>query len=130
MKTTLQYAAAGGLLMSLLVLGKSQLATAQQASGEPVCVEQVGDFVYVVRVSNPAQVPGRLQLVRAADGTVLYQKTSTAASFGDKLNVRNLADGRYAVVVKLGAATRRFALDLHTTQTRSAQLISLATPIR
>ncbi|MCC3156220.1 hypothetical protein LJ737_03175 [Hymenobacter sp. 15J16-1T3B] len=126
MKLLLQTAA----LMSLLLIGTERAATAQEPAGQPVSLDQVADCVYLVRVSNPAQVPGRLQLVRATDGAVLYEQASTAAAFGQKLNVSHLADGRYAVVVKLGPATHRFALDLHTTQTRSARLISLATPGR
>ncbi|GAA4390791.1 hypothetical protein GCM10023186_39380 [Hymenobacter koreensis] len=116
--------------MGLLVLGKGQLATAQQAPAQPVTVAQTADFVYTVRVSNPARQLGRLQLVRTTDGAVLYQKSSSDGSFGEKLNVRNLADGRYALVVKLGTDTHRFGLDLQTTQTRSASLLSLATAQR
>lgn len=124
MKTLLQAA----LLMSLLLTGMARPSTAQQPAGQPVCVEQTAECVYLVRVSNPAQLPGHLQLVRATDGVVLYDKASVAPSFGEKLNVSGLADGQYAVVVKLGRATHRFALALHTKQTREARLISLATP--
>jgi hypothetical protein len=126
MKTLLQTAA----LLALLLVGAGRPVTAQEPAAQPVCLDQLGEFVYLVRVSNPAQLPSRLQLVRTTDGTVLYEKTSTAPSFGEKLNVGHLADGRYAVVVKRGPDTRRFALDLHTTQTRSARLISLAAPQR
>ncbi|TLM87883.1 hypothetical protein [Hymenobacter jeollabukensis] len=126
MKLLLQTAA----LMTLLLIGTGRAATAQEPTAQPVCLDQVAECVYLVRVSNPAQLPGRLQLVRATDGAVLYEQASTAPAFGQKLNVGQLTDGRYAVVVQLGSATHRFALDLHTTQTRSARLISLATPAR
>lgn len=129
METLLQFSVRCGLLLAVIGISKSPLVRAQHPTGQPVCVEQVADFVYQVRVSNPAQVPARLQLVDAS-GTVLYQKTSAAPAFGEKLNLRSLGDGRYAVVVKLGTETRRFALDLHTTQSRSARLISLSTPAR
>ncbi|RTQ48533.1 hypothetical protein EJV47_16305 [Hymenobacter gummosus] len=124
MKTLLQTSA----LLALLLIGAGRPVTAQEPLGQPVCLDQLADCVYLVRVSNPAQLPSRLQLVRAADGAVLYEKASTAPSFGEKLNVQQLPDGRYAVVVQRGPDMRRFALDLHTTQTRSARLISLATP--
>lgn len=113
-------------LMSLLVLGAGRPSTAQQPAGQPVCVDQLAECVYLVRVSNPAQLAGHLQLVRTTDGAVLYDKSSAAASFGERLNVSHLADGQYAVVVKLGRATHRFALALRTTHTRQAQLLSLA----
>ena len=124
MKTLLQAA----LLMSLLLTGMARSSTAQQPAGQPVYVEQTADCVYLVRVSNPAQLPGRLQLVRTTDGAVLYEKASAAPAFGEKLNVGSLADGQYAVVVKLGHATHRFALALHTRQLRETHLMSLATP--
>ncbi|MCA8832476.1 hypothetical protein [Hymenobacter pini] len=124
MKTMLQTAVLFGLLLG------GHFATAQEPTAHPVCLDQVADCVYLVRVSNPAQATCRLQVVRTADGAVLFEKTGQTMTFGEKLDVSSLADGRYAVVVKMGPETHRFNLNLRTTQTRSASLISLANPVR
>ena len=104
----------------------AQQGSDQQVTTQPVGVERVGEFVYLVRVSNPGLQRARLQLVRVADGTVLYQEVSTRPSFGQKLNVESLTDGQYAVVVTLGKSTHRYSLQLRTTTQRTTDL-SLAT---
>lgn len=123
MKTFLQTAA----LLALLLTARAASSSPpnQPATAQPVGVQQVGEYVYLVRVSNPTQQRASLQLVRLTDGAVLYQELSSRPSFGQKLNVGNLADGQYAVVVKLGAATHRYTLQLRTTTQRSS-LLSLA----
>ncbi|GAB2944273.1 hypothetical protein GCM10027048_06280 [Hymenobacter coalescens] len=81
------------------------------------------DFVYLIRVSNPKQLPGQLRIVRANDGAIMYWGSITRnASFGQKFNVANLPDGQYTFVVKIGSDVRRYALDLNTVMKRSARV--------
>ncbi|WP_400192952.1 hypothetical protein [Hymenobacter sp. B81] len=115
---------AAQLLLLAALAGASLSASAQSepAAPQPVGVERVGEFVYLVRVSNPQRQPGRLQLLRPADGSVLYEDSSSQASFGQKLNVQHLPDGEYQLVVKLGPAQHRFTLNLRTTTQRTTDL--------
>lgn len=120
-------AARWGQLRFVLVLGATLalLNTAPlraQGTGQPVGVKKVADFSYRVWASNPAAQRGTLQLVDAETGAVLYEENSTRASFGQQFNVRNLPDGNYAFVVKLGPQRYRYPLRLHTTAQRSAEL--------
>lgn len=132
MKTLLQNTARLIVVATATCLGITDAAPAQGATardtavaasvGQPVGIEQVDDFVYLVRVSNPALQRGTLQLIRESDGTVLYEDVSFQPSFGKKLNVTALDDGLYAVVVKVGDRMDRFALRLRTTTQRTTDL--------
>ncbi|KAA9333004.1 hypothetical protein F0P96_08445 [Hymenobacter busanensis] len=122
MKTLLQTAAAL-LFVAGSSLGLTSAAQAETPSAQRVYVDQVGDRVYTVRVSNPTLQRGRVQLVRLSDNKLLYQGISSRPSFGRKLNVQELPDGQYAFVVKLGAETHRIDLNLQTASTeRVAEL--------
>ncbi|GAB2944296.1 hypothetical protein GCM10027048_06320 [Hymenobacter coalescens] len=116
------------LLAACAGLGFSNPAHAATGDGQPVCVEQVSDFTYVVRVSNPSQKPTQLQLLRLDNGGVLYQGNSSAASFGRKFNIKNLEDGQYAIVVTTGSTTHRYTLNLQTTMQRTTSLNEVPQP--
>lgn len=102
------------LLGATFALGSAAPAQAPLTNA-PVGVEKMADFRYRVWVSNPAAQPGRLQLVDAGTGAVLYNELNSQVSFGQRFNVRNLPDGRYA-------------LSLRTTAQRSAELTAEAVP--
>jgi hypothetical protein len=121
MKTVLSFLARPLLLGA--GLGLSGLAAAQSPRSQPVAIDQVADFVYLVRVSNPAQLPGQLQVIRSSDGEILYYgPVSRRAVFGGKLNIRGLSDGQYTFLIKVGKETHRYSLDLNTVVQRSARL--------
>lgn len=120
-------AARRGWLRSALLLGATlHLLNAAplraQGTGQPVGVKKVADFSYRVSASNPAALRGTLQLVNSETGAVLYEEFSIKPTFGQQFNVRNLPDGNYAFVVKLGSQRYRYALRLRTTAQRSAEL--------
>ncbi|MCR5888184.1 hypothetical protein LRS06_10490 [Hymenobacter sp. J193] len=113
MKTLLQTSSRFALLAALIGLGFSHAAQAQVvAASAPAYVSKVSDNVYVLRISNPAQQKGQVQIVRLRDGAKLYQRFSAAPSFGMKLNVRDLVGDRYEFVVTLGQKTYRYPLNL------------------
>ncbi|RTQ48538.1 hypothetical protein EJV47_16330 [Hymenobacter gummosus] len=129
MKTLRQQAPRFVLLAAFAALGftaPAQAATPAE-NGQPVCVDKVADFTYLVRVSNPAQRRARLQVVRISDGAVLHEESSRKPSFGEKLNVKQLPDGDYALVVELNNTTHRYPINLRTTVQRNT-MVSLATP--
>ncbi|GAB3842559.1 hypothetical protein [Hymenobacter jeollabukensis] len=107
------------LAATACTLGFAQPAAAADKNntntdGQPVCVDKVADFTYLVRVSNPAQKASQLWLERVDTGARLYSSSDKAPSFGRKLNVKNLEDGQYAIVVQTGKSTRRYTLELAT----------------
>ncbi|AYA37855.1 hypothetical protein D3Y59_12865 [Hymenobacter oligotrophus] len=128
MKTLLQTAPRVLMMAAFAGLGFAQPTLAQSPNGQPVHVDKVADFTYLVRVSNPTQQAAKVQLVRLRDGNVLYQGNSSRPTFGEKINVGSLPDGQYAFVVRIGNQTHRYSLDLHTT--RSVALSSGATAMR
>ena len=96
-------------------------AQAQQV-GPPAGVQQLSDFAYRVWASNPAAQRGQVQLVDLTTGHVLFEERSSAVSFGQKFNVSQLPDGRYAFVVHVGPQKFSYSLHLRTAATRSAEL--------
>ena len=100
------------------------LATPAQAQqvGRPAGVQQLSNFAYRVWASNPTAQRGRVQLVELGTGRVLYEERSTAVSFGQKFDVSQLPDGRYAFVVHVGPQKFSYSLHLRTAATRSAEL--------
>ncbi|ALD22261.1 hypothetical protein [Hymenobacter sp. DG25A] len=127
MKTLLKQAPRLLLVAACASLGFTQAAQAQSsARPQPVCVDKVGDFTYLVRVSNPHFKKGELQVVRLSDKAVLYEKFTDKPVFGSKLNVKELPDGEYAFVVKVGKEVTRYTLDLHTETERKANLGSVS----
>jgi hypothetical protein len=129
MKTNSQQAPRFLALAALAALGFTAPAQAQApaSSGEPVHVDKVGEFTYVVRVSNPAQQRTKVRLVRLSDGAVLHEGYSKQPTFGEKFNVQQLPDGQYAFDVVMGKNTHRYQLNLSTTVQRSTML-SMAMP--
>lgn len=113
MKTLLSTPSRVLLLGALAALGFSSAAQAQVvAASAPTYVTKLDENVYLLRISNPAQQKGRVQIVRMRDGARLSLGRSSAASFGYKLNVQNLVGEQYEVLVSLGASTYRYPLNL------------------
>ena len=113
------------LFALLLALPLGLLAprpTAAADAGQPVCLQQVDEFRYLVRISNPAQQATTLRLLRQSDQTVLYEQQSRLPACGQQLNLRNLADGHYAVLVRIGRTDYRYDLLIQTTTRRETVL--------
>ncbi|WP_303309812.1 hypothetical protein [Hymenobacter sp. BT730] len=127
MKTLLQQAPRLLLVAACASLGFTQSAQAQSsARPQPVCVDKVTDFTYLVRVSNPQLQRGELKVIRLSDNKVLYNQFNKKAVFGSKLNVRELPDGEYAFIVRVGKDITRYTLDINTKLERSARLGSVS----
>lgn len=127
MKTLLKQGSRLLLVAACAGLGFTQVAQAQSsARPQPVSVAKLGDFTYLVRVSNPHFQKGELQVVRLSDNAVLYDKFTNKPVFGSKLNVQQLPDGEYAFVVKVGKDVTRYTLNIHTTIERAARLGSVS----
>ena len=127
MKTLLQQAPRLLLVAACASLGFTQAAQAQSSvRPQPVAVDKVTDFTYLVRVSNPMFQRGELKVVRLSDNTVLYNQFTNKPVFGSKLNVRDLPDGEYAFIVKVGKDITRYTLDINTKMERTARLGSVS----
>ncbi|GAA4390768.1 hypothetical protein [Hymenobacter koreensis] len=129
MKTLAQQASRFLFLAAFAALGlapAAQATTPDQPRPQPISVQQVADYTYVVRVSNPTLERSQVQLVRLSNNTVLFRKSHNGPAFGHKLNVEQLPDGEYAFEVKVGKQTHRYTLDIHTQMQRSARLGSVS----
>ncbi|WP_400192958.1 hypothetical protein [Hymenobacter sp. B81] len=118
------------LASACLGLGLTLPAQAQSPlRPQPVTVDQVAESTYLVRVSNPRQQRGEVRVVRMRDNATLFSRQTTSHTFGNRLNMRELPDGQYAFVVKVGKDTHNYLLDIHTTVQRTTRLgsVSMAT---
>ncbi|TGE24958.1 hypothetical protein E5K00_07090 [Hymenobacter aquaticus] len=114
-------------LLSAALFASLALAAARPAAadtpGQPVCLQQLDSVRYLVRIANPSQQPTTLRLLRQADQRVLYKVQSRQPACGQQLNLSNLTDGAYEVVVSIGAATYHYGLRIQTTTQRQTQLV-------
>ncbi|MCC3156225.1 hypothetical protein LJ737_03200 [Hymenobacter sp. 15J16-1T3B] len=101
--------------------GADRPATAVE--GVPVRVDKLSDFTYLLSVSNPSQKTSQVWLENLETGARLYQSSDKAPSFGRKLNVKNLEDGQYAIVVQTDRVTRRYTLELSTRPTQRVSML-------
>ncbi|MCC3156223.1 hypothetical protein LJ737_03190 [Hymenobacter sp. 15J16-1T3B] len=128
MKTFIKTASRFALAACLGLVGTSLPARAQAVGRpQPVCIDQVGPFSYLVRVSNPSRQQGELQLLSMANNKLLYQQYSRGTVFGNRLNVQELPDGQYAFLVKVGKKTYNYTLDIHSSRERVARLGTVST---
>lgn len=117
MKTLFNPSRVFALLAAGFGLSFAQPFQAQAADGKPVCVDKLDNFTYLVRVSNPTQQRSEMLLERP-DGKRLYSSNDFAPSYGRKLNLKNLEDGQYAIVVKTGQEVYRYTLTVQTLKER------------
>lgn len=126
MKTLIHSAA--GLALLAAGLGTALPAQAQSSHRpQPVCIDQVGPFAYLVRVSNPAGLRGEVQLRQLNGKKLLYQQYSRGTVFGKCLNVQELPDGQYSFVVKVGQQAYNYTLDIHSVHERTTRLGTVST---
>lgn len=135
MKTLLNSARILSLLAAALGLNCAQPATAADTlpTNQPVTarVDKVDNNTYLVRVSNPSQKWSEVRLVSATRGSDMYRSRDMAPSFGRKLNLSNLEDGQYTLVVKTSQATSSFTLNLRTqAQQRTCEVSERAVAAR
>lgn len=107
-----------------------QAQSLEEVTPQPVGIERVDTFSYLVRISNPALQKARLQLVRLSDSKVLYEENSAKATFGQKLNVQSLPDGQYAILVRVGPEQYRYTLQLQTETHRTTDLSTASAVLR
>lgn len=90
-------------------------------------VEKESDMSYRVWACNPACKPGFVRLVDAK-GRIYFEEFSSAVNFGRKLNVKELPDGQYALLVQIGRETHRFDLKMQSESRRWAEVSSPTAP--
>ncbi|MCC2545394.1 hypothetical protein LJY25_02975 [Hymenobacter sp. BT175] len=89
---------------------------------QPVAVEKMDETSFRVRISNPQQKAGTLEIVNLANGRTLFKEGYTGVVHGHKFNFRDMQDGKYAVVVKVGKEKFRYELQLQTTTQRTVAM--------
>ncbi|MFD1470394.1 hypothetical protein ACFQ48_19355 [Hymenobacter caeli] len=115
------------LLLSALLGAFGPRAARAQQNTPLAGAYQTHDLTYRVWGCNPARLAGRVQVL-GDNGAVLYEQRSSALSFGGLLNLSDLPDGRYALVVEIGREKHRFGVQLRTTEQRLAEVSGDQTP--
>lgn len=115
------------VMLSMLLAWGFGRPTSAKEPFQPAGVERISDFSYLVWASNPAAKFGSVCLV-SEDGRTLYQQYSHDISFGRKLNVADLPDGKYGIVVRIGKDLHRFDLTLQSTSKRWSEVKAVTTP--
>ncbi|UYZ58247.1 hypothetical protein [Hymenobacter latericus] len=104
---------ASRVLLGLLALGGVLAASPVQAMpGQPVSLERVDEVSLRVRISNPAQQLGQVQVVSLVSGKTIFSETYSEQAYGHRFNFSVLPAGRYAIVVKAGEQQYRYTLQL------------------
>ena len=74
---------------------------------------------------NPTAQRSQLRVVaKDEEDRVLYEQHGSDTSFGRKLDVHELPDGRYSILLKVGRTQHRFELVLHSTRQHLAKISS------
>lgn len=104
------------LLSAMLGLGLSGAALAGAGgSPTPVLVQAPDQHSIWVRISNPAQQPGRVQVLRQGTGQPLFSEEYFTPEYGHRFDFRNVSAGRYVVLVTVGPQQYRYVVQVHTT---------------
>ncbi|TYZ08931.1 hypothetical protein FY528_12005 [Hymenobacter lutimineralis] len=108
-------------LFTLVTLGLTQPAQAQQAA--PVTLETPTPETLRVRVQNPAQQAGSVQIVSLRTGQSLFRETYTAPVYANRFDFRNLAGGHYSVVLRLGRDQYRYTVHMQPASATSGVVV-------
>jgi hypothetical protein len=132
MKNLLSVAARGGRLAFVLLAGvllSLGLAAPSMAQDAPrwAGVEKVTDMSYRVWACNPTAKPGFIRLVDKK-GLIYYEQFSSAVNFGRQLNVGELPNGEYTLLVKVGKETHHFDLNMKSESRRWVEVTSPTAP--
>ena len=114
------FAAAVALALPLMAAPTAQ---AQQVA--PVQLVQAGASSFQVRIANPGQEPGRVQVVQLSTDQVLFSEATTAPAYGHRFGFGTLPSGSYAVLVQVGAARYRYAVQVRN---QGTGLLSVTCP--
>ncbi|MCR5888186.1 hypothetical protein LRS06_10500 [Hymenobacter sp. J193] len=111
---TLFVSAARYALPHLLALGALCFPHSTQAQQQttPVTLETPTAETVRLRIQNPAQQRGSVQVVSVRTGQLLFKENYAAPAYGHRFDFRNLAAGRYALVVRVGEDCYRYTVQV------------------
>ncbi|TGD77816.1 hypothetical protein [Hymenobacter wooponensis] len=104
-------------LSAVLGLGLSGAAWASGPGGTPsapVHVQAADEHSIRVRINNPTQQPGKVQVTRQGSGHVLFSEAYAAAAYGHRFDFRNLSAGRYVLLITVGPQQYRYIMQVQT----------------
>ena len=108
--TTLRSSFATAATAVALFLGTASAAQAQEAA--PVQLVRADASSFQVRIVNPAQESGRVQVVQLSTDQVLFSEATKAPAYGHRFGFSTLPTGNYAVLVKVGAARYSYTVQV------------------
>ena len=108
-------------LLGLLALGLTGAPRwAQAQHTHPVSVESADAESIRVRVKNPAQKAGQVQVISLRSGKMLYEEAYNTSAYGHRFSFQGMPAGRYALLLKVGARQYRYVLEVQPDATGSA----------
>jgi hypothetical protein len=101
------------LLATLALPFATQAGTpVETPATQPVSVQALDAQNIRVRIDNPAQLNGRVQVVRLVNGQTLFDESFAATPYGHRFNFRDLPAGRYALTMTVGAQLYRYTMEV------------------
>ena len=102
----------------------AQVALATEAH-PTVEATQIANRIFRVWAFNPTVQRSQLRVVpKDEEDRVLFEQHGSDTSFGRKLDVHELPDGRYSILLKVDRTQHRFELVLHSTRQHLAKISS------
>jgi hypothetical protein len=101
-------------LVSLGLSGVALAGTHEGTPAAPVQVQSADQHSIRVRISNPAQQPGQVQVMRQGNGQVLFSEAYAEATYGHRFDFRSLSAGRYVVLITVGPQQYRYVVQVQT----------------
>ncbi|MGI4874990.1 MAG: hypothetical protein ACRYFX_27865 [Janthinobacterium lividum] len=83
-----------------------------QTTPPPVRVTQAASQSLRVRIDNPRQLRGTVQVLRLANGQPLFEESYTAAAYGHRFDFDGVPAGRYALLLKVGSDRYRYVVQV------------------
>jgi hypothetical protein len=102
-------------LFFLLAGGSPALAQ----DGQPVSLTQVAPASLRLRVANPNQASGYVQVVRLSTQQPLFTETYSVPAYGQRFDFDRAPSGRYQVELQVGPARYHYSVCVRTHAGRS-----------
>ena len=102
-------------LLGLVLTGPALASAPDGTPVAPVQVQSADEHSIRVRISNPAQQAGQVQVMRQGNGQVLFKEAYATTAYGHRFDFRNVSAGRYILLITMGPQQYRYVVQVQTT---------------
>jgi hypothetical protein len=106
--------------------------SASAQTGDAVSLIKSAPAALRLRITNPAALTGRVQVVRLSTGQTLFTETYSAPAYGHRFDFSHVPSGRYLVWLQAGGNFHRCIVRVqtwgHSSAIRVAKLTSRTMP--